>query len=180
MTMEDRDEAGEGLVCPLPVGQRDAVVLAHGGGGRLMHELIESDTAPLWGAVRGLLEAGLEVHCLRDLTRGGLASALVEIAEGAGVAVRIEEGVVPVREDVRGACEVLGLDVLHVANEGRFVCLLPAAQAARALAMLRACGQEAAQIGEVVAGRGQVTARGPLGTERIVDMLSGEQLPRIC
>lgn len=141
---------------------------------------IESDTAPLWGPVRGLLEAGLEVHCLRDLTRGGLASALVEIAEGAGVSVQIEEGRVPVREDVRGACEVLGLDVLHVANEGRFVCLLPAAQAAEALAVLRACGQEAACIGEVLAGQGQVTARGPLGAARIVDMLSGEQLPRIC
>jgi len=88
---------------------------------------IESDCAPLWPAVEALFAAGVEVHCLRDLTRGGLATAVIEIAETAGRAVALEEAAVPVCEPVRGACEILGLDPLYVANEGRFVAFVPAA-----------------------------------------------------
>jgi hydrogenase expression/formation protein HypE len=144
---------------------------------------IESDCAPVAAPVLDMLEAGLDVHCLRDLTRGGLASALNEIAAAAGVAIRIDETVVPVREDVAAACAILGFDPLYVANEGRFVAFVPARDAERCLAVLRRhdVSVGAAVIGRVEAGaQGFVTARGGLGAERVLDMLSGEQLPRIC
>ena len=144
---------------------------------------IESDCAPLVAPVQALLAAGLELHCLRDLTRGGLATALVEIAETAQLALAVDETAVPVTELVRGACEILGLEPLYVANEGRFVCFLPAAQANRALEILArtAPGGPPALIGHVrPAPAGQVTLRSVIGAERILDRLSGEQLPRIC
>jgi hydrogenase expression/formation protein HypE len=144
---------------------------------------IESDCAPLWEPVRGLLASGVEVHCLRDLTRGGLASALNEIAAGAGVAITIDERKVEVREDVRGACEILGFDPMYVANEGRFVAFVPAADAGRATAALREypASAGAAVVGEVAAdAAGLVLVRSLLGATRVLDMLSGEQLPRIC
>lgn len=144
---------------------------------------IQSDCAPLVTPVQALLAAGLEIHCLRDLTRGGLATSLVELAESAKVGIAIDETAVPVLEIVRGACEILGLDPLYVANEGRFVCLLPESQATRALAILRetAPGGPPARIGRVLADSpGQVNLRSVIGAERIVDRLSGEQLPRIC
>ena len=144
---------------------------------------IESDCAPLAGMVADLISAGIEVHCLRDLTRGGLASALIEIAEAGGVQVHIREAAVPVGEEVRGACEILGFDPLYVANEGRFVCFAPEADAERALRILRAhpLGKEAAIIGTVTQkAPGLVTLESRIGATRIVDMLSGEQLPRIC
>ena len=144
---------------------------------------IESDCAPLAGVVRALLEAGIEVHCLRDLTRGGLASALVEIAESAGLHIRIEEEQIPVREDVRGACEMLGFDPLYVANEGRFVAFVPPGDAERAVAIMRthAVSGSTRKIGSVTDGpEGLVTMKSRIGATRIVDMLSGEQLPRIC
>jgi len=144
---------------------------------------IESDAAPLWGAVRRLLASGVEVHCLRDLTRGGLATALVELAEGArGCAIELSESAVPVREDVRGACEVLGFDPLYVANEGRFIAVVPAAHSVRALEAMRAEGVSAGavEVGKVSAGDGGVSLVTAIGTSRVLDMLSGEQLPRIC
>ena len=144
---------------------------------------IESDCAPLAGPVLALLEAGIEIHCLRDLTRGGLASALVEIAEAAQLHISIRESAVPVREDVRGACEILGFDPLYVANEGRFVAFVSARDADRALSVLRGYPLCAASslIGSVRTDpAGLVTMRSSIGAERIVDMLSGEQLPRIC
>jgi len=144
---------------------------------------IESDCAPLWPAVEALLAAGIEVHCLRDLTRGGLATAVIEIAGTARLAVKLDEAAVPVGEPVRGACELLGLDPLYVANEGRFIVFVPAAQAAAALAILAgtAPGGPPARIGEVrTTPAGEVTLRSVVGVERILDRLSGEQLPRIC
>jgi len=144
---------------------------------------IESDCAPLADLVGGLLEAGIEMHCLRDLTRGGLASALIEIAEAARLTISIDEGSIPVREDVRGACEILGFDPLYVANEGRFICILPAPEAERALRVMRAhpLGAEACLIGQATEdASGLVTMRSRIGASRVVDMLSGEQLPRIC
>jgi hydrogenase expression/formation protein HypE len=144
---------------------------------------IVSDTAPLWAPVEALLAAGLEIHCLRDLTRGGLASTLNEIATARGVGIRIREASLPVEEVVRGACEILGLDPLYVANEGRFAIFLPAAQAAQALDILSAfpvC-RRAALAGEVTAADpGLVVLSSRIGGNRVVDMLSGEQLPRIC
>jgi hydrogenase expression/formation protein HypE len=144
---------------------------------------VESDCAPLHGLVEALLAAGLEIHCLRDCTRGGLAASLVEIAAGAALPLRVREAAIPVQEAVRGACEMLGLDPLYVANEGRFVCFLPEAQAVRALEVLRAqpLGAGAARIGEA-AGEfpGVVTLISRIGAARILDLPSGEQLPRIC
>ncbi|HUL54402.1 MAG TPA: hydrogenase expression/formation protein HypE [Opitutaceae bacterium] len=144
---------------------------------------IESDCATLWPAVHALLAAGVTVHCLRDLTRGGLATAVIEIAETAGVAMALEEAAVPVCEPVRGACEILGLDPLYVANEGRMVAVVPPGGAEAALAVLAraAPGGPPVRIGEVRGGpAGEVTLRSVVGVERILDRLSGEQLPRIC
>jgi len=145
--------------------------------------VVESDCAPVAAPVLDLIEAGVPAHCLRDLTRGGLASALVEIAETAGLSIAIDEAAVPVRDDVAAACELLGLDPLHVANEGRFVAFVPPEQAERAVRIIRghAVSEGAALIGFVGAEPpGQVSCRGALGVLRAIDMLSGEQLPRIC
>jgi hydrogenase expression/formation protein HypE len=144
---------------------------------------IESDCASLAAPVLALLDAGLEIHCLRDLTRGGLATSLVELAEASGLAIAIDAAKIPVIEPVGGACEILGLDPLYVANEGRFVCLLPEAQTEQALEIIArtAPGSTPVIIGSVKPGpAGQVTQRSIIGAERIVDRLSGEQLPRIC
>jgi len=144
---------------------------------------IESDCAPLWPAVAALLDAGIDVHCLRDITRGGMATALCELAEKAGVSIAVSENSIPVREDVRGACEILGLDPMYVANEGRFLAFVPDADADRALRLLREIdvSAEAVIVGSVREDQpGLVTLQSTIGTERIVDMLSGEQLPRIC
>ena len=144
---------------------------------------VESDCAALWEPVEALLAAGIEIHCLRDLTRGGLSSALIEIAEAAAVRNSIEESCVPVLEEVAGACEILGLDPLYLANEGRFVAFVPQHEAGRSIEILRGFGvcAQSEQIGRVAeAPAGLVTMKTRLGTERVIDMLSGEQLPRIC
>jgi hydrogenase expression/formation protein HypE len=144
---------------------------------------IESDSAPVHDEVLSLIRAGIEIHCLRDLTRGGLASALNEIAEASGRRIEVVEKSVPVREDVHAACEMLGLDPLHVACEGRFAAFVAAKDADRALAILRrqAAGAEAAVIGRVAENSGPlVTLKSAIGASRILDMPSGEQLPRIC
>ena len=145
---------------------------------------IESDSAALNGLVGSLLEAlGERVHVLRDPTRGGVASATNEIAAAAKVGLRLEETAIPLAEQVRGACELLGLDPLYVANEGKCLAIVAPETAEQALALLRAhpLGREAALIGEVVADHpGRVMMRSRIGGLRVVDMLSGEQLPRIC
>jgi hydrogenase expression/formation protein HypE len=144
---------------------------------------IASDCAPLAEPALALFEAGIAVHCLRDLTRGGLAGGLVEVAETASLGIAIDEGAVAVRDDVSAACEILGLDPFHVANEGRFLAFVAATDAERALVVLRghAVSAGAGIIGAVNTGpAGRVTCRGPIGATRVIDMLSGEQLPRIC
>ena len=143
---------------------------------------IQSDSAPLSQMVRELLAAGAQAHCLRDLTRGGLASALNEIAELAKRKIVIDEKSVPVREDVHAACELLGLDPLQVACEGRFVAFLPPKDAALALSIMRRheSGAGAAWIGAVESGDPLVVLKSSIGVNRILDMPSGEQLPRIC
>jgi hydrogenase expression/formation protein HypE len=130
-----------------------------------------------------LLKAGIAIHCLRDLTRGGLASALNEIAEAARVRIEIVEKSVPVREDVHAACEMLGLDPLHVACEGRFVAFVAAGDADRALSIMQgqALGVGSTAIGRVAESSAPlVTLKSAIGASRILDMPSGEQLPRIC
>ena len=144
---------------------------------------IESDCAPVADLVLKLIDEGIEVHCLRDLTRGGLTSALVEISEAAEAHVEIVEETVPVREDVQGACEILGFDPLYLANEGRFVAFVAARDAERALTLMRAhtSGEGARLVGQVLEdARRLVTMKSRIGTSRVLDMFSGEQLPRIC
>src|SRR5579864_967772 len=144
---------------------------------------ILSDCANLWPAVEALLKAGIEVHCLRDLTRGGLATTLNEIASDRNVCIRLEEALIPVDEVIQGACEILGLDPLYVANEGRFAVFVPAAQADAALEVMRKIpvSQESVSIGTVEENPGRtVILQSRIGGNRVVDMLSGEQLPRIC
>jgi hydrogenase expression/formation protein HypE len=144
---------------------------------------IESDSAPVTRMVLDMIEEGLELHCLRDATRGGLATTLNEIAQAAQLGIVLEERSIPVRNDVQSACEILGFDPLYVACEGRFAAFLPAVQAGRALEILHRHeqGQQAAIIGEVTEdSRSLVVLKSRIGSSRIVDMLSGEQLPRIC
>ncbi|MFP3939858.1 MAG: hydrogenase expression/formation protein HypE [Thermoanaerobaculia bacterium] len=145
---------------------------------------VESDSAALHELVAGLLGAlGQDVHVLRDPTRGGVASATNEIAARAGVGIRLDERALPLREDVRGACEILGFDPLYVANEGKVLAIVAPERADEALEVLRAhpLGRRAAVIGEATAEPpGRVLLRSRIGGERVVDMLSGEQLPRIC
>jgi hydrogenase expression/formation protein HypE len=173
---------GDAVVLSGDVGRHGIAIMAQREGLSFETE-IESDCAPVNAVVRDLLAAGLDVHCLRDLTRGGLATALAELAETSGAEIRLEEALVPVREDVRGACEILGFDPLYVANEGRFITILPEAQAGRAVEVMR---RHAPSAGAVVAGRvggamkGVATLRSSIGATRVLDMLSGEQLPRIC
>lgn len=143
-----------------------------------------SDTAPLHDLVARILEVGGDkVHVLRDPTRGGVASALNEIASRAGVGILLDEASIPIWEEVKGACEILGLDPLYVANEGKCLVIVAQDKAEEVLEVMRAhpLGQEAAIIGEVVEEHpGQVILRSRIGGMRVVDMLSGEQLPRIC
>jgi hydrogenase expression/formation protein HypE len=144
---------------------------------------IESDSAPLHTLVAAILGASRDVRVMRDPTRGGLASTLNEIAAQSHAGIAIHETALPIHDGVRGACEVLGLDPLYVANEGKLVAIVPAASAEASLAAMRRhpLGAEAAIIGEVVARHpGLVTMHTPFGTTRIVDMLPGDQLPRIC
>lgn len=142
-----------------------------------------SDTAALNGLIADLLRACPSVRALRDPTRGGVATTLNEFAVAAGVGIKLDEATIPVRPPVRGACEILGLDPLYVANEGKLIAVVPADAAAAALDALRShsLGREAVRIGEVVAEHpGTVTLRTTLGVERVVEMPIGEQLPRIC
>ncbi len=179
----DRVRAGDVSLLNGDVGRHGMAIMAVREGLTFESE-IDSDCAPLVEPVMALLDAGVEVHCLRDLTRGGLASGVIEIAQTAGVHVKLDEPAIPVRQDVRGACEVLGLDPLYVANEGRFVAFVSPADADRARQLLQAhpLGAGASVIGRVAEARpeGLVTMTTEIGTIRIVDMLSGEQLPRIC
>lgn len=181
------------VVHPRRVGAGDVVLLSGDVGrhgiavlsvreGLAFETQVESDCAPLSPLVAALAD-GVDIHCLRDPTRGGLATALGEIALDAAVAIEVDEGAVPISDAVAGACELLGLDPLYVACEGRLVAFVGAAEAERALAILRShpLGAGAARIGTVgAAPAGMVTLRTRLGAGRLLDLLSGEQLPRIC
>lgn len=181
-------------ICPAAVQDGDAVLLSgdlgrHGIAvmaqreGIAFETTIQSDSAPLHECVLDLLAAGVQVRCLRDLTRGGLASALNEIAADAKARIVIDEKSIPVLEQVHAACELLGLDFLQVANEGRFVAFVAPQDAPRALEIMRRhpVSADAACIGHArKASQGVVVLRGRLGPERVLDMPSGEQLPRIC
>jgi hydrogenase expression/formation protein HypE len=182
------------VIGPQRVGPDD-VVLVNGDLGRhgmavmalreglAFQSAIESDSRPLAGLVLELLNRGIDIHCMRDPTRGGLASSLNEIAQTARVEILVDGQSVPVREDVRAACELLGLDPLQVACEGRFIALVSSSDADRALSIMRSnpAGAGACRIGRVL-GRGgaKVVLESAIGPRRLLDMASGEQLPRIC
>ena len=173
---------GDSILINGDIGRHGIAIMASREGLSFETE-IESDCAPLAYTVRELLEAGVELHCLRDLTRGGLGSALVELAEASDSRIHIEENKISVIEPVRAACEMLGYEPLYIANEGRFVAFVPEkdARTARDILIDR-CGWPRADIIGRVENRERalVTMKNIIGAERIIDMLSGEQLPRIC
>ena len=178
----DRAAPGDAVILSGPIGLHGVAIMSVRDGLEFDVE-IESDTQPLAGLVAAITAVEPDVHVLRDPTRGGLSSALNEIAQASGVGMVLDEPAVPIPGPVRAACEFLGLDPLHVANEGKLVAIVPAESADAVLAAMRATpeGGEAARIGTVVADHpGMVTMRTLVGSERIVDMLVGEQLPRIC
>jgi hydrogenase expression/formation protein HypE len=145
--------------------------------------VLESDTASLASLTEAMLQACPSIRCMRDPTRGGVSSALNELAAASKVGVRLDEEAIPVRPEVHAACELLGLDPLYVANEGKLIAVVPAEDAQRLLKLMRShpLGRNAAIIGEVVAEpAGLVLLRSLVGGERVVTLLAGEQLPRIC
>jgi hydrogenase expression/formation protein HypE len=164
------------------LGDHGAAILA-ARGDLALDTPIESDCAPLNELIGELLDAAPGVRFIRDATRGGLATLLNEVAAASRVAIEIDEALTPLREEVRGFCEILGLDPLYLANEGKIAVIVPPSEAAAALAALRThpLGAQAVAIGHVLDGEaGRVTMRTRVGGRRIVDMLLGEQLPRIC
>jgi hydrogenase expression/formation protein HypE len=173
---------GDAVILSGAIGDHGAAILTEREGLELAGALA-SDSAPLNGLVDAILGVTRAVRAMRDPTRGGLASALNEIAAQSRVGIELREEAIPVHEGVRGACEVLGLDPLYVANEGKLVAIVPASLAGAVVAAMRRhpLGGEAAVIGAVTArDPGLVTMRTAFGTTRIVDMLAGDQLPRIC
>jgi hydrogenase expression/formation protein HypE len=178
----DRAAAGDAVILSGPIGLHGIAIMSVREGLDFEVE-IASDTQPLNELVAAIVATCPDVRVLRDPTRGGLASALNEIAAASGVGIELREETIPIPGPVRAACEMLGLDPLHVANEGKLVAIVPAASAQAVLAAMRAVpeGAEAVEIGRVVAHHpAMVTMRTIVGSQRIVDMLVGEQLPRIC
>ncbi len=177
-----RARPGDVVILSGPMGDHGIAVLA--ARGELGFETsVQSDCAPLNGLIAAMLAASADIHVLRDPTRGGVATTLNEIAKQSGVCITLEEAALPVRPEVAAACEMLGFDPLYIANEGRVLALAPRSEADRLLAAMRAnqYGQEAVIIGEVSAGpAGRVLMKTPYGSTRVVDMLAGEMLPRIC
>jgi hydrogenase expression/formation protein HypE len=173
---------GDEVVISGPIGLHGIAIMALREGIDLETE-IRSDTASVYPLVEALAAAGLDIHMLRDPTRGGVSSALNEMAKRGGVGVLLDEEALPVPPEVEGVCEILGLDPLYVANEGNFLAVVAEGQGARALDVMRQrpLGAQAALIGRVVGEHaGVVVMRTRIGGERVVDMMSGEQLPRIC
>jgi hydrogenase expression/formation protein HypE len=177
-----RAEPGDAVIVSGPVGDHGIAVMAAREGIDFETALL-SDSAPVLAPVRALLDAVPATHVLRDPTRGGLATALVEIALSSKVGIRLEEAAVPVRDEVRGACELLGFDPLYVACEGRFLAIVPGPSADEALAAILQApgGGGARRIGSVSAeDAGRVVLKTRIGSHRLLERLSGEQLPRIC
>lgn len=173
---------GDAVLVSGPLGDHGIAILSVREG-LAFDTVLESDCAPLTELVTALLAAAPGTRCMRDPTRGGLSSALNELAAASRAGVELSEPDIPLRPAVRGACEMLGLDPLYVACEGRLMAVCPAQEAGAALAALRAHprGREAAIVGRIVADHpGLVTLRTLVGGERVVAMLAGEQLPRIC
>src|SRR6266536_169207 len=178
----NRARPGDKVLLSGSIGEHGIAILAQREG--LEFECpVESDSAALHHLVAAMLEASREIRCMRDPTRGGVSSTLNEIAEQSRVGIRLEESAIPIREEVRGACEMLGLDPLYVANEGKLIAIVAPEAVDVLLRAMRAnpLGKNAQVVGTVVeAASPIVTIRTALGTSRMVDMLTGDQLPRIC
>ncbi len=175
-------QAGDLILLSGDIGRHGMAVMAQRQGLEF-ETTLQSDCAPLWPPIEALLQQKIPLHCLRDLTRGGLGTALVELAQTSGWGFEIEEEAIPVQEEVRGACEMLGLDPFYVANEGCFVAFIPEPFSNQALAILRSftTTAKASIIGQVSGKKSaRVAATNLFGASRLIDMLSGEQLPRIC
>jgi len=174
--------AGDKILLSGTIGDHGIAVMSQREGLRFSMTL-ESDCAPLNRLVSQMLKASSRIHCLRDPTRGGLATTLNELTRQSKVGIVVEEAKIPVKEEVKAACELLGLDPIYVANEGKLVAVVDPADADKILARMRKnhYGRDATIIGEVTSEHpGKVTMKTKLGPSRIVDMLSGELLPRIC
>ena len=177
-----RVEPGDAILLSGTIGDHGITIMCQREGLELDGP-IQSDTAPLHELVASAIEVYPDIHAFRDPTRGGVAATLVEIATRRQLGIEIDETAIPVRDTVRGACEILGLDPLLVANEGKLVAFVPEAGSERVLAALRRhpLGRDACRIGTVTSDHpGFVTARTPIGGERILDLPFGESLPRIC
>jgi hydrogenase expression/formation protein HypE len=171
---------GDTILISGPVGAHGVAVLSVREGIAFETE-IESDAAPLWPVVEALLRAGVEVHCLRDLTRGGLAAAVNEIARARGVEIELTEASIPVEAPVRAACEFLGLDPFYVANEGCFIAIVKQSDAEKALSAMQRFDPRAAIIGITgEEGAARVSMQSAIGGRRSLDHLAGDLLPRIC
>ena len=178
----DRAHPGDAVLLSGPIGEHGIAILAQREGLEF-ESTIESDSAALHTLTFDMLKASEAVRCMRDPTRGGLSSALNEIAVQSQVGIELEESAILVREEVKGACEMLGLDPLYVANEGKLIAIVERSVADEILAAMRKhpLGRQSRIIGKVTGKNvGLVTIRTPLGTTRIVDMLAGDQLPRVC
>ena len=174
--------SGDAIIINGDISRHGIAIMAEREGLEFEHK-IESDCAPLNEIVLNIVNSGIDVHCLRDLTRGGLSSTLNELASSSGTEIIIDESLVPVREDVQGACEILGFDPMYVANEGKFNAIVPKRDADKCLEIMKAhkYGKDSVIIGEVLSHNEKVVKlKSRIGTMRILDMLSGEQLPRIC
>lgn len=174
--------AGDAILLSGSLGDHGIAVMSVREGLRFQTE-IKSDTAPLWDMVQGMFASGADIHCLRDATRGGLAAVLNELSQASNVGMELDETKLPVRREVQAACEMLGLDPLFIANEGKMVSIVAAGHAEKALKAMRSSpyGAKAAIIGTVVDDhRGMVVARTSVGGKRVVDLPAGELLPRIC
>ena len=178
----DKAKPGDKVILNGTIGDHGIAVLSQREGLSFSTQL-ESDCAPLGGLVAEMLNASPNIHCLRDPTRGGLATSLNELAKQSKVSIRIEEEKIPVREEVLAACEMLGFDPLYEANEGKLVAIVPDEDADKVVKAMREnqYGKGAAIIGEVRGEHpGRVVMKTCLGASRIVDMLVGDLLPRIC
>ncbi len=178
----ERIAPGDAIVVSGCLGDHGIAILARRSGIRFTPE-VRSDCAPLWAPIGAVLAAGHVVHAMRDLTRGGLAAALVQFARTTGLCLTVDEAVLPIRETVRGACDLLGLDALTVANEGTIVLVCPATEADRVVATLKSDARmvDACIVGEVSAEpAGRALLRSSIGGQRVIPMPTGEDLPRIC
>jgi len=174
---------GDHIIINSDIGRHGIAIMLEREGISFDHN-IKSDCADLSALVQRLINSGVQLHCMRDLTRGGLASGLIELASTANKHFEIEETALPVNNDVKSACEILGFDPIYIANEGCFVLFVPEAESEKVLSILHqhALGKQACVIGKVVKqhDKGIVTLETALGSSRVLELFSGEQLPRIC